>query len=76
MARKSKLLTPSAKPKQSSLAGRLDVASPATAAAFRVAAEAYTKRATKTKGAAIKILHGEGILKKRGGLAKPYALKG
>ena len=76
MAKKSKLLTQGAKRKHYGVAARLEVASPATAAAFRAAAEAYTKRAIKSKGAAVKILHGEGILRKRGGLAKPYALKG
>jgi hypothetical protein len=74
MTNKSKLITKGAKLKHGN--GRLDVASPATAAAFRVAAKAYTKRAIKTKGAALKTLRSERILKKGGGLAKPYALKG
>jgi hypothetical protein len=51
----------------------LDLSSPATAKAFKAAANAYTKKATKTKASAIKTLRREGILTKNGRLAKPYA---
>ncbi len=54
---------------------RLDLNSPATARAFRVAADAYTNKATKTKTSAIETLQREGILTKSGRLAKPYGHK-
>ena len=54
----------------------LDMSAPATAAAFRVAAAAYTKKATKTKATAVKTLHRERILTKAGDFTKTYdALK-
>jgi hypothetical protein len=62
------------KNKPRSIVGRgLDLSSPATAEAFKAAAKAYTKKATKTKASAIKTLRGEGILAKNGRLAKRYA---
>ena len=65
--RKSKLGEPS---------GGLDVISPATATAFRAAAKAYTKKATKTKASAVKTLHRERILTKSGVFTKTYSSKG
>lgn len=51
----------------------LDLNSPAAAAAFWVAAKAYTKRATETKETAIRTLHREGILTKDGKFTKAYS---
>lgn len=60
-------------PKFKGLSGRLDMDSPATATAFRLAAEAYTKKATKTRAAALETLQREGILTKSGKLTKRYS---
>jgi hypothetical protein len=54
---------------------RLDLNSPATAEAFEAMAKAYTKKATKSKAAAIKTLQREGILTKGGRLTRRYAAK-
>ncbi|MGA2485220.1 MAG: hypothetical protein ABSF49_04430 [Roseiarcus sp.] len=76
MANSSKLTTKREWPKHSDLSGRLDVSSSATAIAFRAAAKAYTKRATKTKKSAVETLQRERILTKDGGFTKAYAVKG
>jgi hypothetical protein len=72
----SKLTIKRVKRKQVGLNGSLDVSSPATATAFRAAAKAYTKEATRTKAAAVKTLHRERILTKGGKFTKAYAVKG
>jgi hypothetical protein len=76
MANSSKPTIKRAGMKHSKLTGKLDVSSAATATAFRAAAKAYTKQATKTKAAAVKTLHRERILTKGGEFTKTYAAKG
>jgi hypothetical protein len=76
MANSSTLTGKRTKSKLGEPSGRLDVISPATAMAFRVAAKAYTKKATKTKASAVKTLHRERILTKSGVFTKAYSLKG
>ncbi|HEX4079102.1 MAG TPA: hypothetical protein VHX61_09545 [Rhizomicrobium sp.] len=49
--------------------------SSATAARFRAAAKRYTKKATKSRAAAVKTLQREGILTPKGRLSKHYAPK-
>lgn len=74
MAKISKPTTKRAKPKLGKDA--LDITLPATAAVFRAAAIAYTKKATKTKATAVNALRRERILTKRGQFTKAYAAKG
>ncbi len=62
--------------KASALKARLDMSSLATARAFRAAAEAYTKKATTTKAAALEALCREKILTRSGQFKKAYAVKG
>ncbi len=69
----SKPTTKRPKLKHGKLSGKLDVSSPATATAFRAAAKAYTKQATKSKAAAVKTLQRERILTKGGKFTKAYA---
>jgi hypothetical protein len=76
MATSSKLTTKRAKLKHGMLSGKLDVSLPSTATAFRAAAKAYTKQATKTKAAAVETLYRERILTKGGEYKKAYAVKG
>jgi len=72
----SKLTTRRAKLKHGELSGKLDLSVPATATAFRAAAKAYTKQATKTKAAAVETLRRERILTKGGKFTRAYAVKG
>ena len=71
IARKSS--SKSAISKLKELGGKLDLDSPATAEAFRLAAEAYTRTATRTKEAAVRTLQREGILTRSGKLTKRYS---
>ena len=53
----------------------LDLKAPATAAKFRAAAKAYTMKATRSRGTAIKALKRAGILTPNGRLSRHYAPK-
>lgn len=54
-------------------AAAADLMSPADVAAFEAAAAAYTRKATRTKRQAIATLQREGILTKRGQIARAFA---
>ena len=49
--------------------------SPGSVERFRELATAFTKKATKSKAAAIKVLKKEGILTAKGNLSKRYSAK-
>jgi len=54
---------------------RQDIGSPASVSRFRELASAFTKEATRSKEAAIKVLKSEGILTAKGNLTKHYSAK-
>jgi hypothetical protein len=55
--------------------GKDTIGSPGSVERFRELASAFTKKATKSKASAIKVLTKEGLLTAKGNLSKRYFVK-
>lgn len=64
---------PARSPKKSPVIDPYDLGSPQSVAAFRIAAEKFTREATRTKKSALDLMVREGIVTKSGRLTKRYS---